>query len=247
MKRFVALVSGGKDSIFAIQKLVEEGYELVGLVHMVSKNFYDDSFMYQTVGTEIAKKLGTAFDVPLFTYETKCKSIDQSLEYRITEGDEIEDLYFGLKDVLSKIDFEFVSSGAILSSYQKYRVENVCNRLGLGSLAPLWQLDQKSLLNEMISSGIKAIIVKIASPIFSKENMGMNLSEIYKYMNKHDIGENYCGEGGEYESIVLDCKLFKKQICFSESHILTHPEDKNKSEEQKVYFLKIEKVSLVNK
>lgn len=35
-------------------------------------------------------------------------------------------------------DIEGVSSGAIASTYQKKRVEDVCSRLGLKSLAYLW-------------------------------------------------------------------------------------------------------------
>ena len=43
-----------------------------------------------------------------------------------------------------------VSSGAIASDYQRLRVENVCSRLGLISLAYLWKQDQTFLLEEMV-------------------------------------------------------------------------------------------------
>lgn len=39
-----------------------------------------------------------------------------------------------------------VSSGAIASDYQRIRVENVCSRLGLVSLAYLWHQPQGPLL-----------------------------------------------------------------------------------------------------
>jgi hypothetical protein len=35
-----------------------------------------------------------------------------------------------------------VASGAVLSTYQRTRVESVCERLGLQSLAFLWQVSQ---------------------------------------------------------------------------------------------------------
>lgn len=35
---------------------------------------------------------------------------------------------------------EAVASGAVLSTYQRTRVESVCGRLGLQSLAFLWQV-----------------------------------------------------------------------------------------------------------
>lgn len=38
-----------------------------------------------------------------------------------------------------------------------------CSRLGLSSLAYLWRRDQQELLSEMISSGIEAVLVKVAA------------------------------------------------------------------------------------
>lgn len=43
-----------------------------------------------------------------------------------------------------------VCSGAIASDYQRLRVESVCSRLGLVSLAYLWKQDQSLLLHEMV-------------------------------------------------------------------------------------------------
>lgn len=37
-------------------------------------------------------------------------------------------------------DIEAVASGAVLSTYQRTRVESVCERLGLQSMAFLWQV-----------------------------------------------------------------------------------------------------------
>lgn len=82
-----------------------------------------------------------------------------------------------------------VASGAILSDYQRFRVENVyvhrhrhrtrcaqlrwedltavsgrvrrCERLGLVSLAYLWQRDQKELLQEMTEVPIDAVLIKV--------------------------------------------------------------------------------------
>jgi diphthine-ammonia ligase len=60
-------------------------------------------------------------------------------------------------------DVQAVSVGAILSNYQRARVENVCVRLGLTCLAFLWQRDQKELLAEMIANGLIAVVIKVAA------------------------------------------------------------------------------------
>lgn len=59
-------------------------------------------------------------------------------------------------------DVEGVSCGTIVSSYQRYRVENVCIRLGLVPLTYLWQRERSGLLKEMIAANVNAVLVKVA-------------------------------------------------------------------------------------
>ena len=92
-------------------------------------------------------------------------SVNQELFYDKNddgEADEVEDLYDLLKEAKEKYQINAVSSGAILSDYQRLRVENVCDRLGLISLSYLWQKDQEELLDSMIENELDARFVKIA-------------------------------------------------------------------------------------
>lgn len=74
------------------------------------------------------------------------------MNYRMTPGDEVEDMYALLHEVKRQIpSINAVSSGAIASDYQRMRVESVCSRLGLVSLAFLWKQDQITLFEEMVS------------------------------------------------------------------------------------------------
>ena len=47
------------------------------------------------------------------------------MEYEVNENDEVEDLFDLIKEAKEKFQIEAVSSGAIFSSYQKKRVENM--------------------------------------------------------------------------------------------------------------------------
>lgn len=60
-----------------------------------------------------------------------------------------------------ELQAEAVAVGAILSDYQRVRVENVCSRLNLVSLAYLWRRDQTELLQEMIDCHVHAILIKV--------------------------------------------------------------------------------------
>ena len=59
------------------------------------------------------------------------------------KGDEVEDLRALLAAVVREMpNVKAVTSGAILSDYQRLRVEAVCADLGLVSLAYLWRQPQ---------------------------------------------------------------------------------------------------------
>lgn len=75
-------------------------------------------------------------------------------------------------------DVQGVSVGAILSNYQRVRVEHVCQRLSLTPLCYLWQRDQAELLTEMIDSGLEAIIIKVAGIGLATKHLGKTLAEI---------------------------------------------------------------------
>ena len=80
-------------------------------------------------------------------------------------------------------------------------------------LAFLWERDQKELLQEMVDS-IHAVIIKVACIGLSAKHLGLSLSEIQPTMLKlHEkFGVHPCGEGGEFESMVLDCPMFLRRI-----------------------------------
>lgn len=78
----------------------------------------------------------------------------------MTAGDEVEDMFILLNEVKRQIpSVTAVSSGAIASDYQRLRVESVCSRLGLVSLAYMWKQDQSLLLQEMVNRILKVRMV----------------------------------------------------------------------------------------
>lgn len=215
--KFVALISGGKDSFFNIHHCISKGHELVALA-----NLYPDTddkeeidlFMFQTAGHGVITHYSEALGVPLYRRRIRGSSKNQALEYSKTEDDEIEDLEALLREVLSKhLDIEAISSGAILSHYQRNRVENVASRLGLISLAYLWQRDQLELMGEMCASGMDARIIKVAAVGLNENHLGKSLKELFPLLIKlNSIYQvHICGEGGEFETIVFDSPLFKKK------------------------------------
>lgn len=214
--KVVGLVSGGKDSCFAMMKCHQYAHEVVALANLLPANDSVDeldSYMYQTVGHQIIVSYANCMGVPLFRRKIQGSTRRHDLSYNKTEGDEVEDMFILLKEVKRQIpSITAVSSGAIASDYQRLRVENVCSRLGLISLAYLWKLDQSLLLQQMIETGIIAITVKVAAiGLDPSKHLGKEMSYLWPHLLKLNelYGSNICGEGGEYETLTLDCPLFK--------------------------------------
>ena len=85
--------------------------------------------MFQTVGHEGVELFAAAMGLPLFRENTKGVSLSRDLHYSHSEGDEVEDLFQLLTRVKNELGIEAVSSGAVLSDYQRLRVENVYDHL----------------------------------------------------------------------------------------------------------------------
>ena len=230
----IALISGGKDSIFSIYHCRARGHKVVALANLFPVgNGQDDedmdSFMYQTVGHSTIPLYAEALDIPLFrsyingTAINADKYYDASTTASNAQERNLPDETESLLDLVIKVKAEYpqanaVCTGAILSDYQRSRVESVALRLGLQSLAYLWQYPylpphtQTSLLEDMNTFGHKAIIIKVASGGLSESFLGQNVADsptIAKLRNALSRfgplqGGSVLGEGGEYETLSID-------------------------------------------
>ncbi|CUS24078.1 LAQU0S13e02784g1_1 [Lachancea quebecensis] len=223
--KFIALVSGGKDSCYSVLHSIRQGHELVALGNLYPADESQqelDSFMFQTVGHNIVNLYEKCTGLPLFRRAIRPEtSRNVALHYYPTDEDEIEDLLELLKEAKRKMpEIEAVNAGAILSSYQRTRVEDVCSRLGLVALSYLWQRDQQQLMTEMCSMSkmpsdgsspkMDARIIKTAAVGLDDSHLGKSLPEVFPALQKlnrlYDV--HICGEGGEFETMVFDAPFF---------------------------------------
>ncbi|KAJ7684045.1 hypothetical protein B0H17DRAFT_1226051 [Mycena rosella] len=232
--KYVALLSGGKDSCYNLLHCQRNGHQLVSAASLGPEPGKEelDSYMYQTVGQDAIELVARALDVPLYRRVISGQAVEQGSEYGARTGaggiagDETEDLYALLSTVKSHHpDIEGVSVGAILSNYQRVRVEHHrCRRLSLTPLCYLWQRDQGDLMAEMIAAGMDAILIKVAGIGLTVKHLGKTLAQMEPTFVKLNnlYGAHICGEGGEYETLTLDCPLFKHRIVLTEVETVIH-------------------------
>jgi diphthine-ammonia ligase len=225
----LALLSGGKDSIYNMMHCIAHGHVIVGIGHLCPPESVQelDSYMYQSVGHMVLPFVAECLELPLYQRTITGTFKNTDYDYSTCTGDEVEDLFYLVKHVIDNHcpDLEALSVGAICSNYQRIRVEHIAKRLGLSVLSYIWGKDQIDLVTDMMYCGIDAIIIKTATMGLDRKHLGKSLKELFPMLidlkKKWDI--NVAGEGGEYESLVLDCPLFKKKrIILEEIDILVH-------------------------
>jgi len=196
--RIVSLSSGGKDSTYALWLALRQGHEVERVVAMIPRR--EDSWMFHRPNLLLIDLLAECVGLPLITAETSGE-----------KEKELEDL----KLVLQKLDIEGVVSGAIASRYQRSRIDRICDELGLASITPLWGREPVELLREMIVSGFEIIVTSAAAQGFDESWLGRRLDEetlrdLIELNRRYKV--NVSGEGGEYETLVLDAPFFRKRI-----------------------------------
>jgi len=196
--RVSVLVSGGKDSALALYRALEEGYQVEYLVTMLPQS--ENSWMFHFPNIHLTDLFAEAAGIPLVKAETAG-----------VKETELEDL----QNLLATLDIEGVVSGAILSQYQKKRIDKICQELNLKSITPLWHEDPKQLLKEIIHLNFHVILVGVYAYGFDQSWLGRKidsktLDDLNELNKRYQI--SLVGEGGEYESLVLDAPFFRKKI-----------------------------------
>ncbi len=212
--RLAAMISGGKDSIYSLNWTLQQGWDVKCLITMKSKN--KSSYMFHTPNIDIVEKQAEAMGIPLI--------------YCNTEGEkekELQDLKNVLIEAKEKYQVDGIILGAVASDYQEERFNRICSELDLKTFSPLWHKNQKDLLLKMINEEFDIRISQVAAFGLSKKWLGRKIdlqtySELLELNKKY--GTSIMGEGGEYESLVVNAPFFKHEIKIKNSRIIMENE-----------------------
>ncbi|KAK4218759.1 hypothetical protein QBC37DRAFT_305026 [Rhypophila decipiens] len=208
-----------------------------------------NSFMYQTVGHQVIPLYAEATGIPLYRKAIEGDAGQHGKDYS-PGGSSSEDETESMIPLLEAIkaahpEANAICAGAILSTYQRTRVESVATRLGLVPLAYLWKFptlpvpiqpgslgggsaagSDAQLLDDMAAVGLEARIIKVASGGLDESFLWTNVAsadgkeKVARAMSRFGTAEKgaVIGEGGEFETLVLDGppELFKKHIVVDE-------------------------------
>lgn len=214
------LFSGGKDSVYSAYLSKMAGHELSCLITIDSKN--TESFMFHTPNIKKTEFQAKAMQIPLLSVKTKGE-----------KEDELKDLEKAIIEAKKKYGVQGIVTGAIKSVYQSSRIQDICNRLNLECFNPLWQKDEEEYLNELIKNKFKVVVVGVFAYPFDEKWVFREvdkkfIDEVMKLNKKYKI--HPAGEGGEYETFVLNCPLFKSELKIIKKEIKKEGENSFRGE-----------------
>ena len=194
-----ALVSGGKDSLYAAYLADTQGWPVDELLTLRPAD--PDSMLYHTPNLDLVALQASA-------WEKAHRSVE------VAGPDDSTELST-LRSALSG-DLGPVVVGAIQSSYQWSRVVRIADELGRRVYAPLWRKDPGRVVREEIAAGLDIRLVHLAAEPLTPDLLGRRLDtpllEEFERRNRTIRPLNVAGEGGEFESLVVDAPFFHSRI-----------------------------------
>ncbi len=186
-------------------KVIEQGYIPSVLLNVMNEN----------------GKISRSHGIPKEILEAQAKAVGLPIHLISSSWQEYE---MNFTAALKQLKKTYAVSHAVFGDIdlQPHRdwEEMVCKNAGLITMLPLWQQNRRSLVMEMLGSGIKTMIVSC--------NTTMGASFIGKTLTPdlitalEQLGVDACGENGEFHTLVYDCPLFKYPIEVEVIQALEH-------------------------
>jgi diphthine-ammonia ligase len=199
-----ALVSGGKDSIYSAYLADGQGRTVDELLTLRPSD--PESMLFHTPNLHLVPLQAEAWG-------KRHRSVRVEGEGEMAEAR-------ALRSALAD-DTGWVVAGAIASSYQWARLHAICFELGRPLYTPLWGKDAHRVVAEEIRAGLDIRFVHVSAEPLAPELLGRRL-DAPMLDELERLGEtvrrvHVAGEGGEFETAVVDAPFFDRRIEFGET------------------------------
>ena len=206
--KLASLFSGGKDSVYAVYLAQKQRHDVVCLLSVIPKS--DESHLLHHPNIQWTKLQSESMNIPQLTLTSDSDDTDEELST-------LETL---LQNAKNQFGIEGLVHGGIKSNFQKEKFEFLCHKLNLVAVAPLWNTEPLSYMNDLLDSKFNFIMTTVTADGLDDSWLGKSISksdiDILKNLSEK-FGFNLNFEGGESETFVLDCPLFTNPIEINQS------------------------------
>jgi uncharacterized protein (TIGR00290 family) len=190
--------SGGKDSSYALYKVLQEGMYDVKYLLSTFNGHYNRLSMHG-VREELIAAQAESIGIPLlkvYVYEASNDEYERQME-----------------ETLLKAKAEGISvvlyGDIFLEDLREYREKKMAP-LDMQCIFPIWKTDTRWLLNDFIDKGFKTVLCCINDVFLSEEWCGREVDETF--IKELPASVDPCGENGEFHTFCFAGPLFKKPI-----------------------------------
>ena len=205
--KFAASYSGGKDSIFAIYRAIQQGHTPILL--LTTYNVDRDHSYSHALPEIVLNRVSDSLGIPILLIKTTGAEYAQNFEAALVHAKSLgaEACVFG------DIDIE---------GHRIWCSER-CENVGLAAMHPLWGEDRRRIVYACIDSGFVPNITVVNTKYLSSEFLGQTLTRETADRIAQQ-GADICGEQGEYHTFVSAGPLFKQPVRFSFGELVVHEE-----------------------
>jgi len=194
--KLVAAWSGGKDSCFACYKAIQEGHDVSQLLIMMSD---PSKSSFHMIRSDMLDAQSQAVGIPIVKQTTTAETYEQDFKKALLQmkAEGVEGIVTG--DVFD------------VALHEAGWLDRICKEVGLAPVRPLWHRDTQQILEEFISEGFKATLVRVKTDVLGMEWLGREINKKF-FDDVLKLGTvDPCGEHGEFHTFVTDGPLFKKK------------------------------------
>ncbi|MFX0123327.1 MAG: diphthine--ammonia ligase [Candidatus Hodarchaeota archaeon] len=197
------LVSGGKDSVLALWLALHQ-FNVISILTVRSS--CPESLLFHIPNSQYVALIAEMLEIP-------------HKVIRIASCN-IEDEINSLKDAFIESGADMIITGGIRSEFQRFKFNYAALLANKKCFNPLWRLSPNILLSELLTNEFHIIITSVTSMDLNKELLGKKISpEIVEILTQSDSELSMTGEGGEFESFVLDAPFFPARIKILKSKV----------------------------
>ena len=194
-----ALVSGGKDSVYAAYLCDTQGWPVDELLTLRPDD--PESMMFHTPNLDLVALQAEAWG-------------RRHRVVPVAGGDEAAELR-ALEAALAG-ERGPVVTGAIASSYQWARLVRIADRTHRRLYAPLWRKAPYRVVTEEIDAGLDIRLVHLSADGLPLDWVGSRLDRArldeLERLSEGGRRMHVAGEGGEYETLVVDAPFFRARL-----------------------------------
>lgn len=194
------LFSGGKDSVYAVEYAMQRGWQIAYLLSIKPKR--TDCYLFHFAGVEATPKLAEALE--LKHIYAHCNIADPEKEAKL------------VREIVSKNRVDALILGGVgLQETQIRALQHALMPLRIEVFASHAGFDHEEIMQEMLEKGYEIRIAQFAVEGLGMDWLGKKLDrEAFENLKERSqkFGFHIGGEGGHYDTIVLDGPIFKKRV-----------------------------------